>query len=232
MSGPAHFGRRIVPSRVARVAVRLAGWTAAGGRAGVRLIDRVLRRQQGVFVFCTEPGCVLRASYGQARRGVQLDDGLVVRPGDPLLHVHFWNERLHEMTAGERSDLAWSIALANRLRYSFAELAAFCERDGACREVVAVHGEFGFMPRGRRVDGARVLARLGLELRPGEVPGLRFWRSAFWAQLYSWWLQWAFHPSSLRGKRFREMSRDEVWMSRARLRSLGAAAGRETEPAR
>ncbi|MGB9880103.1 MAG: hypothetical protein ACPLRM_05000, partial [Anaerolineae bacterium] len=88
----------------------------------------------------------------------------------------------------------------------------------------AVHGTLRFIPAGQ-VDALRVRAQsLGFDLVLREIPGLRFWTGAFWAQLWAWWLMWAFNPASLRGKRLRDLGVVDLWMSRAALLSVGKAS--------
>jgi hypothetical protein len=63
-----------------------------------------------------------------------------------------------------------------------------------------------------------ILSPLGFNVKPVERPRGRFWRRAFWDNLYSYLLMWTFNPKSLQGKELTNLLRAELWISRERLR--------------
>lgn len=205
---------------VRRPAADLGGQTltpvsplAALARLCVRAIDGILRRIYGVRPFTQHPGCILRISFGPSLREIALRDGTRVGVGDPIVHLHLWNERLLELPPRGES-LGWGRYLLQRGAHSLQLLARHLERNPNV-EVVALRGELGFVTQLRSIRPA--LERLGFEVLLKESPGWRLWRRAFWDNFYSYLLLWTFGPRSLWGKRLGQLQRVEVWMSRAEL---------------
>jgi hypothetical protein len=189
---------------------------AVAGRAGVRTIDRVLLRYYRIFPYSHNPQCVLRLSAGRSSRELALSDGTRVARGEPVLILHFWNEHI-PASPREGLTLAWSINFFQRVQLSLRELALFLEDAPQFDSVHVLGSEMGFLEFSRFPEMEHFLQRLGFDFIPGEAPGWRIWRYAFWANLFSWWLMWTFNPASLRGKHFTQMARSQVWISRARL---------------
>lgn len=184
------------------------------GRIGLRGIDWILRRYYGVYPFTFEQGCILRLSWGRSSEEQQLSDGTCVRPGDPLVHIHLWNERLKDLPQ-DRASLAWGRDLVRMLTSSLSMLAAHLDEVQRGQSVVALRGEFGLLTH---LWAARVIAvPLGFDVVLKELPGLRVWRRAFWDNFYSYLLLWVFGPASMRGKRLANLNRVVIWMSRERL---------------
>ncbi len=186
---------------------------AALVRLGIRALDAILRRAYGVRPFTEDSGCLLRISFGPSPRDIRLRDGTSVRRGDPILHLHLWNERLLRLP-GRDDSLGWGRSLMRRAAHSL-RLLARSVRSRREAEVVALRGELGFVTQVRSIRPA--LERLGFDVVLKEAPGWRVWRRAFWDNVYSYLLLWTFGRQSLRGKRLGELRRVEVWMSRARL---------------
>lgn len=186
---------------------------AALGRLGVRALDSILRRAYGVRPFSEDPDCILRVAFGSSPRDVRLSDGTLIRCGDPVVHLHLWNERLAALPR-ERGSLGWGSSLLRLVSHSL-HLLAYHLESGPGVAAVAVHGEMGFVTQLRSVHA--VLQRLGFDVKLKEAPGWRVWRRAFWDNFYSYLLLWTFSPGGLRGKRLGELCRVEVWMSRAQL---------------
>lgn len=179
----------------------------------MRLIDCLLTRIYDIRSYSDDPQCLLRVSRSPAASTAVLLDGTVIRPGDLVLEVHFWNEHL----AFQDTGLAWGVAFLRRLKLSLDGLGQWASCQPGWSSFVAVHGLLGFM---RAEEVARLkepARRLGFDLVLRAASGLRFWRGAFWVQLWAWWLMWAYNPESRRGKRLRDMALVDLWMSRGRL---------------
>jgi hypothetical protein len=180
---------------------------------GIRAIDWILRRAYKVRPFCDDRACILRISPGRVRRALRLSDGASLRPGDPLVNIHLWNERLDDL--GLDVPAAWGAVTLHRFRFSLGRLAALLTDGGEWREVVAVCGELSFVTGLEKAR--RFFEPLGFDLFLVDQPGLKIWRPAFWDNLFASWLMWTFNPASLRGKRLGQLVRVEVWMSRDTL---------------
>ncbi len=182
----------------------------------VRMIDRALLRHYGIFTFSEAPECVLRLGRTHASQTVTLHDGTCVAQNDALLEMHFWNERLPVMDATGATPM-WGLALARDIRASLFLLAEYLSRAPAFQSVRALHAEIRFLEASQFAQLRPFVESLGFDFTAETPPGPRFWKGAFWANLYSWWLMWTFSPGSLRGKRLFNMARCELWLSRAVL---------------
>ncbi|MEW6567367.1 MAG: hypothetical protein AB1449_04200 [Chloroflexota bacterium] len=187
---------------------------AALARLAIRGIDWLLRKAYGVAPFSHEPECILRISPGSSRRAVVLSDGTQVKPGDPIVHLHLWNERLRDLPNVSDS-LGWGRLLLHQGALSLQLLARYLEVQSAAAHYVALRGEPGFVTDLRSARAA--LERLGFEVFLKESPGFRLWRRAFWDNFYSFLLLWTFGPHTMKGKELGRLQRLEIWMSRARL---------------
>lgn len=196
---------------------------AALARLGVRALDGIVRRAYGVRPFTGEPACILRISFGPSPRDGRLQDGTRIRKGDPIVHLHLWNERLLALP-WERSSLGWGRLVLQQAAHSL-QLLAHHLHSGPGSSAVAVRGELGFVTQLRSIRP--VLERLEFDIWLKEAPGWRVWRRAFWDNFYSYLLLWTFGPHSLKGKKLRELWRVEAWMSRAELLArFGGGGGR------
>jgi hypothetical protein len=190
-------------------------------RALVFAIDRLLRRAHGVYEFTGDPEGLLRLQITHAPRTLHLP-GLEVSKGDPVLGLHLWNEQVPPIPPNG-PDLAWGLALQRRFVRSLRAVAAEMQRDPRLAVVRAVGASTGVLVPGDASSGVRAFQRLGFAVTPYLPPLGRF--GAFWENFYSWWLMWAFNPTSLRHRRFSQMGRTEVWMSAdAFLSRYGGAA--------
>ena len=68
-------------------------------RALVVGLDEWLRRQNGMLEYSDSPDCMLRVVRRRAECEMTLSDGVVVVRGDPILDLHFWNERIPQTSA-------------------------------------------------------------------------------------------------------------------------------------
>lgn len=193
---------------------------AAFGRLAIRTIDRILRAAYQVKPFSQDPDCILRISKSPSPQQIRLSDGVQVQLGDPILVIHFWNERLGG-SPQDRIALGWGRHLSRRLKASLRMLTAYLDQNLWANDIVAVRGELGFVKD--VLSAKRYFMRLGFDVVPMEAPGMRFWRRAFWDNLYSYALMWTFNPGLLRGKRLTKLVRVVIWISRERLVQMYAA---------
>ena len=202
------------------------------GRWLVRRLDALLRRCLRVHTFSDDPACILRLSPGQAREALVLADGTRIEPGDPVVDIHFWNERLPAMPdAGP--DLRWAREMYRCFTASLRLLADYLEHSPTLGGIRAIRAEYGFSSEAG-LDAQRGLyERLGLEVRRVRAARGAWGRFAeFWENLFSYWLIWTYNPASLKGKRFLDLERCQVWMSRQALYARYGATGRESVPPR
>lgn len=187
------------------------------GRYGIRAIDWVLRKFYRVTPFSDEPECILRIAREPSKWYASLSDGVEVRPGDPIISLHLWNERVLEFLQPHET-LGWTRYLMRRFLTSLPMLDDYLNRQSWGQDIVALRGEFGFLVRLEEAEP--ILNRLGLDVVTLDRPGGRFWLRGFWDNLYSYLLMWTFNPKSLQGKSVPKLVRGEVWISREQLAKL------------
>jgi hypothetical protein len=188
---------------------------ASLGRYGIRAIDWIVRKIYRITPLSNEPDCILRISREPSKWHASLSDGVEVKPGNPIILLHLWNERVLEFLQ-PHEPLGWTRYLLRRFLKSLPLLNEQLNQQAWGDEIVAMRAEFGFLVT---LDVAGpILSPLGFDVMPVERPRGRFWRRAFWDNLYSYLLMWTFNPKSLQGKELTNLLRAELWISRERLR--------------
>ena len=208
--------------RMPWMAMPLAIAPAALRRAIARFDDGLSRRAE-VQPYTDDAACMLRIAPTRARRTLPLSDGTEVRPGDLVLDVHCWNERVPPMPEGG-ADLAWALKTAGRLRHSLQLLARAVEATPALQETRAVRAQVNFVGLGgSNTSVSRIIARMGFE---DVDEGRGAWPEQIHDVLENVLiaaLVWTHNPAALRrDKLLRE--RRPVWCSRERLVALHGPA--------
>lgn len=179
-------------------------------------LESLLSSRNGVYPFTDDPSCILRISATKADRSVVLSDGTPVRHGDPLIELHWTNERLPRIPE-HGPDLGWATAMRRGIETSLRALARYLvshERDcGAA----AIHASMVFGTRLGSGQVDRWARRIGFELierEPAATLGTHL--RGIGDGLLLLGLTWAFNPGGLKHKPFFR-DRYEIWISRATL---------------
>ncbi|MCL6499126.1 MAG: hypothetical protein K6U07_03760 [Firmicutes bacterium] len=186
-----------------------------------RWFDRFERwwaRRYGVFDYA--PGSVLRLQlHPYTGPEVELSDGTVVRPGDPVAEVHVDSAQVARLHQEAEDPRRVGLQFARRLTDAFTALAAYF-RDNPHVAAVAVFGNTLYW------QGAE---RLGWEVRD-LPPGFHRWFLNVWLRF----LVWYYHPLGTRrtAGRARLARVRQIWMSRSRLLQLYGSARRAGSVAR
>ena len=184
-------------------------------RDTVRALDEWMRRRQGITEFTDDPNCILRISLAAAERELRLADGVVVRVGDTIIEIHFWNERMPQ--AGRSGGLGWGGRFSRRLRRSFDDLALALERDPRLADVVAMRGRLAFAGARDSDDSRRFGAWFGFEMaETTRADTLRHRLHDIVEDFWLYALTYTFNPGAVRGRSL-VRRRDDMWISRARL---------------
>jgi hypothetical protein len=185
-------------------------------RKAIFAIDTVQRWRHHVYEFDHNPSCILRISRSRSAEELTLSDGSVVRRGDPLIEIHFWNERVPQMAPGG-PDLAWGVRFHRCLSRSLAYLADYVSESAKLHDVVAFRAETSFPTLPGLEHYARFYGRYGFDFRRipcdalgGRVPLLSM-------NLYVWTIIWVLNPASVRGRSAATAQRAELWLSRSML---------------
>ena len=186
-----------------------------GVHALVRRLDAVIRRHEGIIEFSSSASCLLRAVVTRADADLKLSDGAIMKRGDPIIDVHFWNERLPQTASAP--GLAWGGRFGRQLVRSFIDLAAAIDDDPRLCDAVAIRARLAFA--GDRNREARQRFAHWFDFEGGEETGppplLRRLHDAaedIWLVL----LTWTFNPGSLRSRRM-VRRREDLWISVGKL---------------
>lgn len=189
---------------------------AAAARLAVRGLDALVRRASGIRAFTDDPQCLLRVAFRHSPYHRVLNDGTEIHKGDPVLELHFWNERLPRM-GPQGPDMAWALRFMVQLRHSLRLLARYVATDPRARQIVAVYG-YTYITWDERDPQRLMLTRLGFTFFLHPPPRTLWQRiSRFFTLGYTWALVWTFNPSSLKTRTFTRERLVEVWMSRQHL---------------
>lgn len=190
----------------------------------VRGVDALLRQHQHIHEFTADKECLFRISVGEARAGVQLSDGTVIRLGDPILELHLWNEHVPAMPAAGPS-AAWANQMKRLIRRSLILTALYLEQERALAPIVALHGAPPFRSRLGTAQMVRAAKRFGFDLVEPSEPAT--WRSLvheFFDGMLLWALLHAFNPSAQRPNGAAR-HRYHLWISRQQLLCRFGGAG-------
>jgi len=189
---------------------KLRSLLAKTGRAGIYGIDWLLRRWYGVYEFSRTDDNLLRISARVAKASLTLSDGTKVAPGDPIIDLHIWNERVPTLGALGPS-LVWASRVNRRIERSLIALARHLDQRDDLNRCVALRAVAIFVSRRAAGKATRIAARYGL------TPPLEARRADLGHGLLAFGLTWACNPASLVGKRLTP-TRYEFWMSSPALR--------------
>lgn len=181
----------------------------------VRRLDAWVRRQQHFIEFSDSPTCMLRVVVMRAEHEIRLSDGARVSPGETIIDIHFWNERLPKASACQ--GLGWGGRFGRALMRSFVDLAAAIDNDPRLAEAVAVRGRLAFANGRNRDEMDRFGQWFGFESieDAGPLPLARRLHDAA-EDIWLLALTWTFNPGSLPTRKTIRR-REDLWISRAKL---------------
>lgn len=183
--------------------------TSIASRAAIKLLDRILRHILGIREFSREPGCVLRYSENRAKTAVTLPNGEAVQPGDPIIELHFWNDRLGK----DRRERSSPRSLRSDLRRSLALLAEQLKSKESFAEIRAVHATLARIPS----RSCSIHHPFGCSFCTEPRSDKRRIHDSF-ENLLIHWLRWTFNPRQVKPKSL-QLNRIELWISVSELRA-------------
>jgi hypothetical protein len=172
--------------------------------AAIEAVDELLRALLGIREFTLDPRCILRFSRAYSTSAFTLPNGECVRPGDPILELHFWNERVRSSP----------LPLRTALCVSFELLAQQMRTNECFGDVKAIHGTLARASR----RPCRTEHRLGCTV----YSSLRLERRRvhdFFEDILIHLLHWVFNPRGATLKSV-HLNRIELWVSVSELKSL------------
>lgn len=192
--------------------VPLSRYLRQAGIFGVRSLDLALRFWLGIREFSRRSDCILRVSETICDKPVILGEDFVVRRGDRILELHFWNEHLVHCR-GPHDLFGWALCIDRRVRLSLMLLADYMAEDGSSLQQDAIRASLGFSLKGAE----KAVQRLGFTIvypTRNYPQRLHDYLEGFLIR----WLMWVFHPYGVRERRPAEHV--ELWMSAFDLQRL------------
>jgi hypothetical protein len=180
-------------------------------------LDALLRRCWGIYAYSDTNADILRIAVQTAKSPVTLSDGWRVSPGDLVIDLHIWNERVC-MLGPIGPSLAWASRVRHCIEHSLTTLAEHLAASHRLESCAAVRAEAFFLT-GR---GARKLARIARFYGLSEP--FRPEAASMGHGLLAYALTWACNPQTLAGRRLRP-TRHEFWISGPAFRARYGPAG-------
>lgn len=125
-------------------------------------LDRHLRRRLQVTEYSSSPDCLFRLQLIVNDEEFLLEDGTLVRAGERLVDLHFWNEHVPLIPDG-RPTLAYARRIERCLDVSLSELADHLSSHDDLSDVKAIRGNMSLGASRRSEQIARIAAKYGFE---------------------------------------------------------------------
>ncbi len=132
-------------------------------------IDRHLRRRLEVGEYSHAPACIFRLRILRCSDDLVLSDGTQLRPGDPIVDLHFWNEQIPRMPPAGPT-LSWAHQFLQSLAFSLRELADYLSRRPDLSDAIALRANIALGPAAQHARIIRLVRRLGFEVVRSDKP--------------------------------------------------------------
>jgi hypothetical protein len=138
---------------------------------GLFALDKWLQRRQSVVEYSTHPQCLFRLQLDLSRQQLLLRDGTVLRRGQRIARLHFWNEHIPPVPQGGTS-IRWARQIQRGIAISLRELVGYlaCQPDLDDIAVICADVPCGTQSQAQQV--AHIMAHYGFETIFEEAPAL------------------------------------------------------------
>lgn len=173
------------------------------------MLDRYLRRRQGVYEYSRSPRCIFRVEIGANPDDIRLSDGRRIAAGAPVANLHFWNEQVPVMPESGAT-VRWAIEMQRCVGHSLDELADYLDRDREVSDVRGIHINLAIANASRGQQAAGLMERFGFErLETAKSMSLIERLHLIGENILISMFVLAQNPSALRG--------DTLWRNRIRM---------------
>ncbi len=129
---------------------------------GVFRLDRWLQERHGVFEYTRDNRCIFRIQRATALERVDLAGGSSIRPGEPILNLHLWNEHIPAIR-DDGATVGWARRLSRAIDLSLQELARYLSEHAELDEIVAMRADMRLRTEEKNRQLAYLSARYGFE---------------------------------------------------------------------
>jgi YkoP domain len=127
------------------------------------------RRRQAVFEYTRNPACIFRLDICRAPHELTLSDGTLVRPGDRMARLHFWNEQIPTLPE-DGATIAWARRMQRAIGVSLHELARYLAARPDLADIAVVSGLVPSATKSQSGQLARIMGYYGFETIPEPHP--------------------------------------------------------------
>jgi hypothetical protein len=127
------------------------------------------RRRQAVFEYTRNPACIFRLDICRAPHELTLSDGTLVRPGDRMARLHFWNEQIPTLPE-DGATIAWARRMQRAIGVSLHELARYLAARPDLADIAVVSGLVPSATKSQSGQLAHIMGYYGFETIPEPHP--------------------------------------------------------------
>jgi hypothetical protein len=132
-------------------------------------LDKWLQRRQGVIEYSTHPQCVFRMGVGRARRRLLLRDGTVLRRGQRIVHLHFWNEHIPPVPA-TGTTIRWARQMQHGMAVALHELARYLAARPELADIGAIFADVPCGTQSQAHQLSYIMGHYGFETVSEQEP--------------------------------------------------------------
>jgi hypothetical protein len=132
-------------------------------------LDKWLQRRQGVVEYSAHPQCLFRMQIGRSQRQLLLRDGTLLRRGQRIVHLHFWNEHIPPVPQ-TGTTIRWARQVQHGIAVSLHELADYLASRPQLHDVQVICGDVPCGTQSQAHQLAHIMAHYGFETILEEEP--------------------------------------------------------------
>ena len=131
--------------------------------------DKWLQHRQGVIEYSAHPRCLFRMDVSRARRELRLRDGTLLRPGQRIVHLHLWNERIPPVPQ-IGTTIRWARQMQQGMAIALRELAKYLAARPELADVAAICADVPCGTQAQAHQLSTIMGYYGFETIPEEQP--------------------------------------------------------------
>ena len=132
-------------------------------------LDRWLQRRQSVVEYSTHPQCLFRLQIDRSCRQLVLRDGTLLRRGQRIARLHFWNEHIPPIPEGGTT-IRWARQIERGIAISLRELVRYLASQPDLDDVAVICGDVPCGTQSQAQQVAHIMAHYGFETIFEETP--------------------------------------------------------------
>jgi hypothetical protein len=132
-------------------------------------LDKWLQRRQGVVEYSAHPRCLFRMHVSRSRRQLRLRDGTLLRPGQRIVYLHFWNEQIPPIPEAGTT-IGWARQMQHGIAVSLQELAGYLASRPELADVAVICADVPCGTRSQAHQLTYIMAYYGFETIVEDAP--------------------------------------------------------------